>query len=247
MFYETLGQGSPLLLLHGWMQIGRDLLLLAQALASEYRVILPDLPGYGRSVPSHRTFPTNFYERDADIMCEFVDALELKNLDVLGYSDGGEVALLMGVTRPELFRSIVTWGAVGYLSPDLCDYAQNVMAVLPIGGAERKLHPGQDVAKWPRQWTESFCAMIAAGGDISLSRAAQMQASLLLMVGDQDTLNSADAGRSFVEAAETAHHNMPNPKPSRMFRVFAQTGHAIHEERPTQFIETAREFLRLAP
>src|SRR4051812_27237802 len=54
MFYESVGKGPTLLLMHGWLQIGRDLLPLAKELAADYRVILPDLPGYGRSVPPFR-------------------------------------------------------------------------------------------------------------------------------------------------------------------------------------------------
>src|SRR5579859_1878315 len=105
MFYDTFGQGEPILLMHGWTQVGRDLLPLAQALASEYHVFLPDLPGYGRSAPPIRTFPVDFYERDAAVMVAFLDALNLQRVRVLGYSDGGEVALLMPILRPDLIRS----------------------------------------------------------------------------------------------------------------------------------------------
>src|SRR5260221_10578201 len=89
MFYDMLGQGEPLILMHGYMQVGRDLMRLAQALATEYRVILPDLPGYGRSVPPFRTFPVDFYQRDAVLMGAFLDALKLPRVHVMGFSDGG--------------------------------------------------------------------------------------------------------------------------------------------------------------
>jgi valacyclovir hydrolase len=227
------------LLLHGWLQVGRELLPLARELAANYRVVLPDLPGYGRSTPPNRIYPADFYERDARIMCEFVDTLKLKDIAVLGYSDGGEVALIMGVSRPELCRCVVTWGAMGHLTPELCDYAQNVIAPLNMGQSERKLHPKQDISKWPQAWAEGFCAMIAAGGDVSLSRAANIR-NLLLMVGDLDKLNPPEAARQFVETA-----NLENQKScQRMFQLFTQTGHGIHDERPVQFTETVREFLK---
>ncbi|CAG0967235.1 partial Haloalkane dehalogenase, partial [Anaerolineae bacterium] len=105
IYYETLGKADrpPLLLMHGWMEVGRDLAAVGNALAGAgYRVILPDLPGYGRSVPPQRTYPPDFYQRDAAIMAGLLDQLGLTSAHVMGFSDGGEVALLIGVTRPDL-------------------------------------------------------------------------------------------------------------------------------------------------
>ena len=70
LYYESHGpaDGAPVLLLHGFMEVGRDMLILAQALAVEgFRVITPDLPGYGRSRPPDRSFPPDFY---ADVQAE---------------------------------------------------------------------------------------------------------------------------------------------------------------------------------
>src|SRR5215813_14050536 len=86
LFYESLGDGPPLLLIHGWMQVGRRLIDLAQELARDYRVILPDLPGYGRSVPPYRRFTPDFYHRDAEMMGKLLDALNLTNVHILGFS-----------------------------------------------------------------------------------------------------------------------------------------------------------------
>src|SRR6267142_1696081 len=95
IFYEIYGEGQPILLMHGWLQVGRDLLAIANNLANSYRVVLPDMPGYGRSVPPYRTFPPDFYQRDAALMSGFLDALQLSKVHIVGHSDGGEGALLM--------------------------------------------------------------------------------------------------------------------------------------------------------
>src|SRR6266849_6396880 len=83
IFYETFAEGQPVLLMHGWMRVGRDLLSIANNLADSYQVILPDLPGYGRSVPPYRTYPADFYQRDAGLMAGFLDKLSLSNVHIM--------------------------------------------------------------------------------------------------------------------------------------------------------------------
>jgi valacyclovir hydrolase len=239
MFYEVLGSGPPLLLMHGWMQIGADLLRLAEGLAVTYRVYLPDLPGYGRSTPPDRTFPPDFYQRDAARMTAFLDALGLSNVHVMGFSDGGEVALLMPILRPDLCRSVIAWGAVGWFRPDLCEVArQRSLPPTWINDGWRARHPGQRVDDWPHQWVEAFCAIIAAGGEISRGRAAEIRCPLMLLLGDQDALNPVADGRRFVEEASKT------PGVARVFEVFKYAGHALHDEQPERFLAMVRNFLK---
>jgi valacyclovir hydrolase len=238
IFYETFGQGQPVLLMHGWMRVGRDLLSIAKNLADSYQVILPDLPGYGRSVPPYRTYPPDFYQRDAGLMAGFLDKLSLSKVHIMGFSDGGEVALLMPILRPDLCRSVTAWGAVGGFGAEMCDHAKEHVLPTRVTNDLRARHPGQNVDAWPAQWTDAFCALIAAGGDVSLSRADQIRCPLLLMLGDQDTLNPVADGRRFITAASRADGI------ARVFEVFAGTGHSIHEQQPDRFLKTVRSFLQ---
>jgi pimeloyl-ACP methyl ester carboxylesterase len=241
IFYETLGHGQPLLLMHGWMQIGQDLIRLAEGLAIQYRVVLPDLPGYGRSVPPYRSFPTDFYHRDARLMCGFLDALGLSNVHIVGFSDGGEMALLMPIQRPDLCRSVIAWGAVGAFDTALCDHVRRGLPPTWITDAHRAKHPGQDVDQWPYQWADAFCAIVAAGGAVSLSRAAEIKCPLLLMLGDQDRLNPIADGQRFIEAASR------DGSAVRIFEVFKWAGHALQDEQPERFLTRVRNFLQECP
>lgn len=241
IFYETFGHGPPLLLMHGWMQIGRDLIRLAEGLAIQYTVVMPDLPGYGRSLPPYRSFPTDFYHRDAALMCSFLDTLNLSNVHIVGFSDGGETALLMSIQRPDLCRSVIAWGAVGAFDAALCDHVRGGLPATWITDAHRAKHPGQAVDQWPYQWADAFCAIVAAGGDVSLSRAAEIKCPLLLMLGDQDRLNPVADGQRLVEAATRAGGAV------RLFEVFKGAGHALQDEQPERFLARVRQFLRECP
>ncbi len=236
IFYETFGQGQPLLLMHGWTQIGRDLIDVAKALATDYRVILPDMPGYGRSVPPYRAFPPDFYHRDAALMGALLDVLHLPDAHIMGFSDGGEIALLLPALRPDLCRSVITWGAIGVFDAAMCDVAKASTLQTPVSDAMRAKHPGQRVDQWPRQWVDAFCAMIESGDYTasSMARASQITCPLLLILGDQDRLNPAAYGRKFLAAVAS---------PSKMLDVFTGAGHFVHLDRPQQFLAAVQRFL----
>ncbi|MFN7210222.1 MAG: alpha/beta hydrolase family protein [Aggregatilineales bacterium] len=90
---------------------------------------------------------------------------------------------------------------------------------------------------WVEAWVEAFCAMVAAGGDLSLSRADQITAPLLLMLGEHDGLNPVEVGRRFVEKAAERRGVL------RQFRTFPGVGHAIHEQVPEAFYSAVFDFL----
>ena len=54
-----------------------------------------DPPGYGKSRPPNRTFPDNFFERDATAAVEFMKILGHSKFSIIGWSDGGITALFM--------------------------------------------------------------------------------------------------------------------------------------------------------
>lgn len=239
MYYETLGSGSPVLLMHGWVQIGDELRPLANNIAAAgYQVILPDLPGYGRSVLPFRGFPPNFYHQDATVMGDFLQALGLSNIHIMGFSDGGETALLMPILHPDRCRTVIAWGAVGVFEPGYCAARRRGLPPTWITDKMRARHPGQDVDLWPYQWVEAVCAMEAAGGDISVKRAAEIKCPLLLILGDQDALNPVRLGQAYIEAASKRKGVV------RKLEVFPGVGHEVHEQQPEPFLALVLDFLK---
>lgn len=119
IYFEEYGDGESLLLLPGFSQSGDDLLALQNALAASYHVIAVDLPGSGRSQPQPRIYTANYYEDDAVSFAALLRKLGAGPTHLIGFSDGGEVALFMAALTPDLARSLVTWGAAGQMSdPD---------------------------------------------------------------------------------------------------------------------------------
>jgi pimeloyl-ACP methyl ester carboxylesterase len=90
-FFEK-GQGPALLFLHGFCESGEMWRHLADSLSTQYRVLCPDLPGFGASPITH---PITCLEDVAEQLEEWIDAHQIKDPIVLGHSLGGYVALAL--------------------------------------------------------------------------------------------------------------------------------------------------------
>lgn len=224
----------PLVLLHGLLDVPEvDYPRLLAWLTPHFRVIAPSLRGYGQSTPKPRTFPPRFYHRDADDLLALLDVLKLPKAHLLGYSDGGEVALIVAGTQPERFQSVAVWGAVGYMGPAMRAVAQRMYPGDWITDEEVARHSIPDRKAFTLGWIQSVKMMIDAGGDVSLSLASKITCPLLLMLGDQDTLNPEEYGQNYVD-------RVPNGRLA-MFK----SGHAIHDQAWEDFQRVVGQFLRI--
>src|SRR4051812_5076372 len=190
--YEEHGKGDPLLLMHGFTQSARDLGPLIEALAPHYHIIAPDFRGSGRSEPRPRTYTPRFYHEDAEDMAALLNHLNTGPTHILGFSDGGEVSLIMGIEHPELARAAVLWGAAGTLgNGDLAPDLDNIYNVVdnPIKDQRGwsnwlKKAYGEEAARGMTQsWATASKAILASGGDISLSRVHEIRCPVLVLAG----------------------------------------------------------------
>jgi valacyclovir hydrolase len=231
--YEDLGEGETVILVHGmlgtpWLHFTR----LIGWLSPRYRLLAPTMRGYGESQPKPRDFPLNFYHRDTDDLLAFMDALEIDRAHILGYSDGGEIALIAAGKQPERFRSVAVWGAVGYFGPAMRPVAQRMYPANWMTEEEKTRHGIPDANQFVLGWINAVKHMIDSGGDVSLSLAPNITCPLLLMLGKQDTLNPEEYGRNFVEKT-----------PNGRLQMF-DCAHPVHDEQWAQFQQVVGDFLK---
>jgi haloacetate dehalogenase len=97
------GQGTPLILLHGYPQTHMSWHRVAPAFARQFRVIVPDLRGYGDSdvpedTPDHSAYSKREMARD---ITGLMDALGIEAAHVLGHDRGARVAYRLALDTPE--------------------------------------------------------------------------------------------------------------------------------------------------
>lgn len=97
--YKTLGEGKPLLILHGWGSRSDNWQKVGELLAENgIKVIIPDLPGFGQSDKPLTAWNLDDY---CDFVEEFVKVLNLQKFYLLGHSFGGALAVKCGLKFPE--------------------------------------------------------------------------------------------------------------------------------------------------
>ena len=107
MYYETHGEGRPMVLLHGGLYSGEMFGPVTPALAGHRKVIVPDLQGHGRTADIDRPIDIQLM---ADDIAALIRHLGLEQVDLVGYSLGGGVALFTASKYPELVRKLVVAG-----------------------------------------------------------------------------------------------------------------------------------------
>lgn len=110
--YRAGESGPPLLLLHGAMlDTARGVWRrVAQALATDYRVHVIDLPRHGGSRPWRGVLDDTFYRRFLD---DLLDALDLPQTAIIGLSMGGGIATGYALDHPERVSSLIAVGPGG--------------------------------------------------------------------------------------------------------------------------------------
>jgi pimeloyl-ACP methyl ester carboxylesterase len=187
--YAVGGDGSPLVLVHGLGGTIENWRGLAPALAAHHRVLVPDLPGHGRSSPLPEA-------RDVDALADAVlgigDAEEIRGAVWIGHSLGGVVALRAAMLRPDAVRGLVLAAAAGIGSASRA--AEVTLAVLGVAS------PGRLIAPHRHAWARSRLGRRAAFGwwGVADPDALEPELAEAFLVGPAHHTDTRQAGRALL-------------------------------------------------
>lgn len=108
IYYRDEGKGVPLLFLHGgW---GYDIYPFnrqIEVLGKQFRIIIPDRSGYGRSTRMVEDLTSDFHYRAATETLSLMDSLGIERALLWGHSDGAVIAAILGFTAPERVNGLI--------------------------------------------------------------------------------------------------------------------------------------------
>jgi len=105
LYYEIHGSGTPLVLIHGGgSTITTTFGTILPMLAKNHQVIAVELQAHGHS--SDREAPVTF-KQDADDVAELLKQLNIKAADIMGFSNGGQTSMEIGMRHPERVRRLI--------------------------------------------------------------------------------------------------------------------------------------------
>ncbi|MEV7673818.1 alpha/beta fold hydrolase [Streptomyces sp. NPDC000963] len=249
-WYETEGDGDPLVLLHGGFCTNETWGAQRSDLADEYRLFLPERRAHGHTpdVPGPLS-----YQDMADDTVAFLERVVGGPAHLVGWSDGGVVALLVAAARPDLVRRVVVIGAnfrpgpecfvdpamldgMTPDSPDMEFFREMYAAVTPDGADHWPVVAAKVIEMWRTQ-------PALAPGDLG-----RVRAPTLVVVGDDDMMtleHTAALYRALPEAllavVPGASHLVPLEQPALVNRMVLD-----HLARDAA-VETMMPVLRAAP
>ena len=247
---EIVGQGKPLVLIHGWGMHGGVWQPLVKRLAKDYMLYIVDLPGMGHSRP---VTPFHLYSL-AEEVAEVIPGVS----DVLGWSLGGLIAQNIAVTQPDRIRRLILVGTspcfverpdwhAGISADYFTDFAHSLdidykramikfltLQCMKAKGARdtiKQLRHSFDLKPAPTAHTLKESLHILLESDLR-EESIKIRKPTLLIHGDRDTL-----------APVQAAHWMMQQLPKGFLRVMSGAAHAPFLSHSDQFIEALDQFL----
>lgn len=88
--YEVIGEGNPVILLHGWLANLETMRPLANNLSKSFKVYLVDIVGFGKSDLPEKPLNTDDF---GDFLKQLIDELKIENPILIGHSNGGRIII----------------------------------------------------------------------------------------------------------------------------------------------------------
>jgi pimeloyl-ACP methyl ester carboxylesterase len=251
------GAGTPVLFLHGLFADRTTWGRVMGGLRDGFRLIAPDLPGFGESEKPPTSRFRYGVDAFAEAICDLYAALEVGRAAVVGHGLGGGIALALAARHPELVSRLVLIDALCY--PPRRDWAHSI-ALVPFAGGLlfkqllgrggfRSLYRDTMVsvpeALDPERvdaYYDAFNTPAARGSTLETLRAtrdvsalvadtARVQAPTLVVWGRNDRVFPSSIGQRIARQIRGA-----------TFRLL-DTGHAPQEERPEELAAILARFL----
>lgn len=238
------GHGTPLVYLHGAGDLGGWLPALG-ALATTFRVVRPDHPGFNRSDDDPTADSVGAL---AQRYVALLDALQLDRFHLVGTSFGGWLAAEIALRRPDRVDRLVLVDPAGLPAdgpiPDMFRTPPGELVALLCGDADsqaagraRAAAVQQDPVLVERRTRNTATAARLAGEpymhDPGLgARLAELRAPTLLVWGALDGLFPIGMAQQWLRAV-----------PSARLHVVEGAGHLPPADRPGEFVEVVREFV----
>jgi pimeloyl-ACP methyl ester carboxylesterase len=229
-WYEELGSGDPLLLMHGGLWDSSAFAPNAPELAESFHVYMPERRGHGHTPDADGPIT---YAGMAEDTIAFLETVVGGPAHLVGHSDGANVALLAALRRPDLVRRLVLISGNFHhdgLVPDgieieqVAGYIEDAYAQVSPDGRE---HFPVFVAKIAR--------MVAEEPTLTTSDLAQVRSRTLVMAGDDDAIK--------ISHTVALYESIPDAE----LAIVPGTSHALTLEKPSLVNRLILDFLSTDP
>ena len=229
IFYAVYGRGDPVVLLHGGLGNSAHFGFQLPALIDKFQVIAIDSRGQGRSTMGNALVT---YDQMAIDVIAVLDKLAIKRASVVGWSDGGEIALKLGIAFPDRVDRLFVFGA-NYDATG--SKPRHVPSTTFAGYTNRCRSEYRRMSKAGRPYKELVDALLPLWRNptgITKDQLRGIKARVMMADGDHDEIIALD---QIEEMAQLI--------PNAQLRVFGDASHFALWQDPASFNKALVEFL----
>jgi pimeloyl-ACP methyl ester carboxylesterase len=231
VFYETEGDGEPIVLLHGGLADNSTWAAQFLGLSPHRRVVAPERQAHGHT--PDRPGPLT-WSAMTDQTVKFLVAQGLGPVDLVGWSDGGMVGTLIAAEHPELVRTLTVTGS-GFSDAGYVAGLVEGLVALPPDDGELALFAAlyaEASPDGPEHFTEVWDKVRTMWAETFdwTDRVKRISAPTLVIVGDDDFIRVEHA----VEFSQTVENGQ--------LAVFPGASHALPMEKPDLFNQLVLDF-----
>jgi pimeloyl-ACP methyl ester carboxylesterase len=223
-YVEEYGTGKPLILLHGNAGSISSMSAIIPYFAKTYRTIALDSRAHGKSIDTGDSLS---FEMMADDVAALLDQMNIESANLVGWSDGGIIALEMAIRHPEKVLKLASTGA--NLWPDST-------ALIPgLWEEEKKYYDAQkDKPKISDKEKNAWKLFMLdwEQPNISLSEIQNIKTPSLIICGDHDLIR--------IEHTVKIFQNIPKSE----LWILPNSSHGTLIEYPNDFYETLNRFFQ---
>ena len=220
LHYTESGTGFPLILLHGNGESGEYFHFQKEYFCRYFRVIVPDTRGHGGSPRGNAPFTIAQFARD---LYDFMEEQGIKKAHILGFSDGGNIAIAFALAYPEYVESLILNGANMNPRGVKRFYQIPIEIGYKIASRAAKKHP--DAVK-----NAELLSLMVNEPDFSAEELSKIKAKTLVIAGSRDMI-------------KTAHTRLIAESIPKSELKIIRGSHFIAEKNPQDFNRAAAEFL----
>ncbi|KQP14021.1 alpha/beta fold hydrolase [Pseudorhodoferax sp. Leaf267] len=249
--FESLGEGPPVVILHGLFGAGRNWTQMAQALSANHRVILPDARNHGAS-------PWSDSMSYADMALDVAALMQREGLEhpfVIGHSMGGKTAMALALADPQRIAGLAVIDIAPQAYADQFSTYVQAMRSLDVAAAtsRRELQQALATKLGPTAPVDFLLQNLRRQGERFDWRINLMATSLCMgeLCGFPDALRNGryDGPALFVHGADSDYvppSAVPGIQalfPRAALQSIADAGHWVHADQPAALLRVLQHWL----
>ena len=219
-YFTEKGKGEPLIMLHGNGENSEYFRGQIDVFSKQYHVYAVDTRGHGKTARGEKPFTIRQFADD--LLC-FMDKQQIERAHLLGFSDGGNIAMVFAIHYPDRVNRLILNGA--NLNPN--GVRRSIQIPIEIGYKfAKRFAEKSDSARLNAE----MLGLMVNDPNVEPEKLAGIKAKTLVIAGTKDMIKE--------EHTRLIASSIPNSK-----LVFLKGNHFIANKHPGEFNRTVMDFL----